>query len=652
MVPRGDPPIKRSVLRYHRSMGDEASQREDQLAHETWRSLFDALLEPVYVQDSDGRFLDVNRAAAQMHGYTRDELIGADPSLLAAPDRVDLERTREHIRRALAGQPQTFSWWTRHKDGSVFPKEVTLVRGRYFGQDAAIATVRDVRARLDREAALVASEARYRTVFEFASDGMLICDEAGAVRSANRRAAELFGCTRDELLGRALTQLLAPAGDADGGRTKQLDELVDTALAGTPATLGKWTISGARDELRWVDLGLSPLQDQNGLLVSIHDYTENRRASEALRAVEQRERVSERLRALGELAAGVAHNFNNALTSILAHTQVLARSSELPEWAREDLLVIERVSRGAAVTVRRIQSFARTRDPEAVEPADLADVVANAIALTRPRWHPPGGSPKYELDWTPSEAKLPIVGNGAELCEVLVNLILNALDAMPDGGSLSVCTGLEGDRVWVEVGDTGIGIDAGAQHRLFDPFFSTKGRQGLGLGLSVSHGIVERHRGEITVESEPGRGSKFTVWLPLGEHVGDSEVKPFVSARPSVILLVDDDPVVRRSLGQMLEQLGHQVVTAEHGREALVRLDERRDIELVLTDLAMPVLDGAGLILEVSRRWPKLPRILMTGLVADAEASLVDLSDLILSKPIDLAVLDRVLARFLPAMPT
>lgn len=633
-------------------MGDEASQREDQLAHETWRSLFDALLEPVYVQDSDGRFLDVNRAAAQMHGYTRDELIGADPSLLAAPDRVDLERTREHIRRALAGQPQTFSWWTRHKDGSVFPKEVTLVRGRYFGQDAAIATVRDVRARLDREAALVASEARYRTVFEFASDGMLICDEAGAVRSANRRAAELFGCTRDELLGRALTQLLAPTGDADGSRAKQLDELVDKALVGTPATLGKWTISGAREELRWVDLGLSPLQDQNGLLVSIHDYTENRRASEALRAVEQRERVSERLRALGELAAGVAHNFNNALTSILAHTQVLARSSELPEWAREDLLVIERVSRGAAVTVRRIQSFARTRDPEAVEPADLADVVANAIALTRPRWHPPGGSPKYELDWTPSEAKLPIVGNGAELCEVIVNLILNALDAMPDGGALAVCTGLEDDRVWVEVGDTGVGIDAGAQHRLFDPFFSTKGRQGLGLGLSVSHGIVERHRGEITVESEPGRGSKFTVWLPLGEHVGDSEVKPFVSARPSVILLVDDDPVVRRSLGQMLEQLGHQVVTAEHGREALVRLDERRDIELLLTDLAMPVLDGAGLILEVSRRWPKLPRILMTGLVADAEASLVELSDLILSKPIDLAVLDRVLARFLPAMPS
>jgi two-component system cell cycle sensor histidine kinase/response regulator CckA len=646
-------------LRYHPAMvADprerqlEATRRDPTLAFETWRGLFDALAEPIYVQDAEGRFLEVNRAAVEMHGYSREELIGATPALLGAPGRVDVARTLERVRLALAGQPQVFAWWSRHKDGSEFPKEVTVVRGRFFGEDVAIATVHDLRAQIDSETALVASEARYRAVFELASDGMLITGDGGAVRSANRRAAELFGATRDELVGRTLEQLLAPVGeDPEDTRLEQLADTIAGALGGHPSTLSKWTITGARDEVRWVDLGFSPLQDDDRLLVSIHDFTESKRSSEALRALEQRERVAERLRALGELAAGVAHNFNNALTSILAHAQVLARSSELPNWARDDLLVIERVSRGAAVTVRRIQSFARTRDPDAVEPADLADVVANAIALTRPRWHPPAGEVQYELDWTPSEARLPIVGNGAELCEVLVNLILNGLDAMPEGGTLSVSTGLEGDRVWVEVADTGVGIDTSAQHRLFDPFFSTKGRQGLGLGLSVSHGIVERHAGEISVESAPGKGSKFTVWLPLGEHVGESEVKPMVSARPSVILLVDDDPVVRRSLGQMLEQLGHEVVTAEHGRDALARLDERRDVELLLTDLAMPVLDGAGLILEVSRRWPKLPRLLMTGLVADAEAGLVELSDLVLSKPIDLSVLDRVLARFLPPMP-
>jgi CheY-like chemotaxis protein len=278
-------------------------------------------------------------------------------------------------------------------------------------------------------------------------------------------------------------------------------------------------------------------------------------------------------------------------------------------------------------------------------------VVANAVALTRPRWHPPGGEGKWDLDWTPSEVRLPIVGNGAELCEVIVNLILNGLDAMPEGGRMTVSTGLDGDRVWVEVGDTGVGIDAGSQRRLFDPFFSTKGRQGLGLGLSVSHGIVGRHRGEISVISEPGRGSKFTVWLPIGEHVGEVEAGTMGGARPSVILLVDDDPVVRRSLGQMLEQLGHEVVMAEHGKQALLRLDERADVDLLLTDLAMPVLDGAGLVRECARRWPKLPRVLMTGLVADAEPGLVELTALILSKPIDLAVLDRVLARLLPSMP-
>src|SRR5690606_20034149 len=320
---------------------------------------------------------------------------------------------------------------------------------------------------------------------------------------------------------------------------------------------------------------------------------------------------------------------------------------ELPAWAREDLQVIERVARGAAVTVRRIQSFARSRDPDALEPADLADVVANAVALTRPRWNPPEHKGKWQMEWTPSEAPLPIVGNAAELCEVVVNLILNGLDAMPDGGGLSVSTGTEGDRVWVEVGDTGVGIDSRSQRKLFDPFFSTKGRQGLGLGLSVSHGIVGRHGGEITVVSEPGRGSTFTVWLPRGELVPSDDQAPIGGAPPSIILLVDDDPAVRQSVAQMLEQLGHEVVTAEEGREALVRLDERPEIDLLITDLAMPGLDGAGLLREVSRRFPTLPRVLITGLAADAEAGLIKTADAVLPKPIEITTLDHVLGRLL-----
>ncbi len=633
-------------------MAEEQGARE--LAVESWREVFDAVPEAIYVHDRDDRLLAVNRGAVAMFGYAAEDLLGASPTMFAAPSRVDPESIRARIERAFAGEAQTFGSWCRRKDHSEFPVELALARARAraFDVEVVVTVARDVSHRLEREIALLASERRSEMVFEVASDGMLIVDaETGDVRHANRSAGKLFGCPPATLRGQMLTSLLAPAGEDRGGeRARTLEQAIDSTIGDEIRSLHAWSLRGAGGELRWVDLGFSAISegdDRPRLLVSIHDFTEAKRSSDALRAVEERERVAERLRALGELAAGVAHNFNNALTSVLAHAQVLVRSAELPEWAREDIRVIERVARGAAVTVRRIQSFARSRDPEAVEPADLADVVANAVALTRPRWNPPEAKGKYRLDWTPSEAPLPIVGNAAELCEVVVNLILNALDAMPEGGTLRVQTASEGDRVWVEVGDSGVGIDAVSQRKLFDPFFSTKGRQGLGLGLSVSHGIVGRHGGEITVVSEPGKGSAFTVYLPRGEQAPVAEVAPLGGAPSSTILLVDDDPVVRRSVAQMLEQLGHTVVSAEQGKQALVVLDERRDVDLLITDLAMPVLDGAGLLREVSRRFPTMPRILITGLAADAEAGLIKTADAVLPKPIEIATLDQVLARLL-----
>jgi CheY-like chemotaxis protein len=368
--------------------------------------------------------------------------------------------------------------------------------------------------------------------------------------------------------------------------------------------------------------------------------------------MEERERVAERLRSLGELAAGVAHNFNNSLTSILAHAQLLARNPELSAEVLEDIRVIERVARGAAVTVRRIQSFARSRDPDAVELTDLNDVVANSVALTRPRWQPPDDANQWSFEWVHPDEPLPVVANAAELCEVVVNLILNGLDAMPEGGEMRVKTGAEGERVWVEVRDTGVGIDAESQRRLFDPFFSSKGRHGLGMGLSVSHGIVTRHGGEIDLRSAPGEGSRFTVRLPRGGKLDSAAAPgeaPPVKGRPGTILLVDDDAAVRRAIRQMLVDLGHTVIVAEQGKEALAKLDEHREVELLLSDLAMPVLDGARLLRECSRRWPELPRLLMTGLTADADAKSLELADALLRKPLEIDLVERTLARFLPA---
>ncbi len=651
---------------------DASRQRADE-AYETWRGLFEIVPEAVYVLDARGHFLDVNEAVLEMFGYTKAELLGQSAMMLAAPDMVDIEASREYLRLAFEGEPQDFVWWGRRKNGEVFPKEVRLQRGRFFGQDVIFALARDISDRFARQQALAESEARYRATFEAASDGLLIVEPSGEVRSANPRAAELLERARRSLRGAALVDLLPAALEASdlswddlwldghpGAGAEQRPRTAEDAArmleralndaSSHGAWLAGWCLRTGTGEPRWLDLGFTRFHEGEHprVLVSLRDVSERKRSSDALRVMEERQRLAERLRALGELAAGVAHNFNNALTSILAHAQMLARREELPGPVREDLHVIERVAKDAAVTVRRIQTFARARDREGFEVVDLDDVVANALALTRPRWEPPDRVGRWQVEWQRTGEPLPVEGNAAELCEVIVNLILNAVDAMSEGGSLTLRSGSEGDRAYIELRDTGVGIDEATQRRLFDPFFSTKGRHGHGLGLSVSHGIVRRHGGEITLLSRPREGACFTVWLPRSHHAGDSGEAPLRPVASSTILLVDDDPLVRAAVEQMLVELGHRVITSAGGREALRVLDERRDVDLLLTDLAMPGLDGAGLLREAKRRWPNLRTMLMTGLAADADSALLALADDLLGKPIELSALQRSLSRVLP----
>ncbi len=653
--------------------GEQDSNQRAEQAYETWQRLFETMPEAIAVQTAKGQLLDVNPAMVEMYGYAKHELVGQMPGMLASPDMVDLEATKILLEEAMVGEPQTFVWWGRRKSGQVFPCEVTLNRGRFFGQDVVLAIAIDISDRYARQRALAESEARYRATFEAASDGLVIVDAPGGeVRSINPRATELFERTRKQMRGMPLTQLLIPAdeegvwddlwmdGDAKLPTDHELPRsaiqaplLLARAIANTGSQgslLSGWCMRTSTGELRWIDLGFTRFHesDQTRVLVSMRDVTDRRRASEILGAMEERQRLAERLRALGELAAGVAHNFNNALTSMLAHAQMLTRRRDLPADALDDMRVIERVAREAAVTVRRIQTFARARDREEFESVDFEDIVGNAVALTRPRWDPPEAPGRWKVDWHSLGEPLMVDGNAAELCEVLVNLILNAIDAMPNGGQLALRCGIEGDRVFAEVRDSGVGIDDETQRRLFDPFFSTKGRHGHGLGLSVSHGIVRRHAGEITVISKPGEGSSFIVWFPRAIDTRATSEAPIREVGPAIILVVDDEDPVRRAVAQILGELGHTVLVASGGREALRVLDERRDINLLLTDLSMPGMDGSRLIREAKRRWPGLRTMLMTGLAADADSGLLALADHLMRKPIEIGTLARSLSLVLP----
>ena len=307
---------------------------------------------------------------------------------------------------------------------------------------------------------------------------------------------------------------------------------------------------------------------------------------------------TEKLKALGEMASGVAHDFNNVLAVVLGNIQLLSYQLDhlSREEIRERLKAIEHSSRDGAQTVRRIQEFTGIRRDKEFSPVSINELVRGVIVMTEPRWKDQAQSKGIQIELSTQFEEVPfILGNPSELREVLTNIIFNAIDAMPEGGRLTLSTQHSAED-WVEVriSDTGIGMAEEVKRRIFDPFFTTKGVTNSGLGMSVSYGIIKRHGGEILVESEPGKGSTFAVHLPTGYLAEEPEAKgtePVKEIPPARILVIEDDASVQDILRQMLKAKGHQVVVASDGEEGIERF--RTDqFDLVFTDLGMPKLSG------------------------------------------------------------
>jgi signal transduction histidine kinase/CheY-like chemotaxis protein len=374
-------------------------------------------------------------------------------------------------------------------------------------------------------------------------------------------------------------------------------------------------VSAKREDGRTLNLAvtLSSLTGRDGghegLLAIVRDMT-------AQREIEAQMHQSERLTALGQMAGGIAHDFNNLLQAILGYAQLMARSPGNTDVVRRGIDVIEKAANGGAETVRRIQKFARLRPDEPFVTMDLNQVVRDSLAITRPRWEEKkvkGGVPlQLELELGP----VPVVmGRPAEMNEVITNLVLNAIDAMPRGGTLRIRTRLGDHRHAVmTVADTGMGMTEAVRKRVFDPFFTTKGEEGTGLGLSVSHSIVERHGGELRVDSRPGEGTTFTITLPIGMGPG-GEATPGGEAggeRKGRILLVDNDPQVLSILGEMLKDAGHHVLPVPSGPEAL-RVFVPSGFDLVITNVGMPEMSGWDVAERLRTSDPNVPVIFITG---------------------------------------
>ena len=367
---------------------------------------------------------------------------------------------------------------------------------------------------------------------------------------------------------------------------------------------------------------------------------------------QQRERAvhAEKMAALGELSFGVAHNVNNTLTGILGRAQLLLRTTDPMKMAAGLDLIIKSAEDGAQI-IRRIQDFARQRPCREFEPVSVSQLLKDACEMARPRWEtrPTGAAINFALL---ADCSAFVMGDAVELREVLVNVIYNAVDAMPNGGELKLSAQEVAERVTITIADTGTGMRPEVKSRLFDPFFTTKGKAGTGMGLAVSFGIIRRHEGAIEVDSEPGRGTAFKITLPRATNIHAITAKKDVAhagirTAEGVVraLVVDDETVIREVLTEALEAEGCEVVQAESGEQALEFYDgQRGQFDVIFTDIGMPDMNGWALINAVRERSATIPVAIVSGW-ADAigwDKRNASKAEWVIAKPFDIAKISEI----------
>ncbi len=380
-------------------------------------------------------------------------------------------------------------------------------------------------------------------------------------------------------------------------------------------------------------------------------------AYDDLRQTQQAILQQERLRALGQMASGIAHDINNAISPVALYTDsLLEKETSLSERGRGQLKTVQRAIHDVAATVARMREFYRQRDPQMnLAAVQLNDLVLQVVELTRARWSDIPHMRGVVIDLRTDLARnLPVImGVEGEIRDALTNLVFNAVDAMSDGGALSLRTRTsDAGRVAVDVSDTGAGMDETTRRRCLEPFFTTKGERGTGLGLAMVYGMVQRHSADIAIESVVGRGTTVSLSFTAAANAAPSEIiAEQVIPTGLRILVVDDDPLLLRSLRETLESDGHVIETASGGREGIDRfreaMEEGQVFNVVLTDLGMPFVDGRQVASAIKAESPATPIIMLTGwgqrLVA--EGDMPAHVNIVLSKPPKLRDLREALGR-------
>lgn len=468
------------------------------------------------------------------------------------------------------------------------------------------------------------SEQKYRTLVENASDAILLFDVSGQCVEANERASQMLGYSKTELLGMRFSDLWAESEFTESEKTFEAMFRIGNFIEEV--------------KMRRKDGLILPIESANTIINTgtevlcqciVRDITVRKESEQQLIQVEK-------LRALGGMVGGIAHDFNNLLAAILGYTELSLRDTK-DETLTRRLKVIEKAARDGAETVRLLQEFTKTRKDIRLETVNLNKLIDQVLLLTRHRWKDSAQSRGISIRIKTEYSTIPeIQGNIAELREALANVIFNAVDATTKDGIITCRTWINKEHLYISMSDTGIGMSEEIRQRIFDPFFTTKGVSSSGLGLSVCYGIINRHGGEILVESQESLGTTFTIKLPVS--LPQLPIEPIAvksKQEPINILIIDDEDFVRGAIHEILEDEGHHVVDASSGEEGIEKFHKEK-FDLVLTDLGMPGLAGWEVIARIKAINEKVPIILLTGWANQTDLKLAKESgvDLILAKPV------------------
>ena len=616
---------KPTSARTDETVGGAPSSRVSAHDSETrYRFLFDANPLPTWVHDRHTlRFLAVNEAAVQQYGYSREEFLDMTIEQIRPPR--DVASFRMSLMKVSREPRRTGTWRHQRKDGSIIDVSIIGSAIEFAGRDAELVLARDITQRRLAEIQLRESMSVLRAIVDNSPIAIIVMDPNLRITRWNPSAEQMFGWSSDEMLGQPYVAIVPEE------RMKEHLRLRAELRRGEVVTNFETQRLRSDGSLVDVILSVAALRDPDGasrgFAVLMTDVTERRK-------LEMQFRQALKMEAVGQLAGGVAHDFNNLLTVITSYSGLLLAQLRHDDPMRSDIEQIGGAANRAAALTRQLLAFSRQ---QVLRPRVLTlnDVVTGLQSLLR-------RVVRENIDIVTSlDPELGLVeADPGQMEQVIINLIVNARDAMPEGGTLMIQTAnvdfddvymsrhqdvtiAPGQYALIAISDTGTGMPPEVQARAFDPFYTTKAPgEGTGLGLSTVYGIIKQSDGFVWLYSEPGQGTTFKVYLPLAtkaaEAVGREKDRAVRLGGGETILVVEDDGVLRAVACRAIRAFGYQVLTASNGREAL-EICEHHDerIHLIVADVVMPEMNGGDLARRIAEHHPAIKVLLMSGYMRD-----------------------------------